>query len=986
MSDELSTTSQTPFTVDADAAAPATASAAKKTTAKKSAAKKTTPRKSTSKKTVAADAPVEDAPSESAEVSGEVAQPVPAKKAAKKGSAKKSAAASAEINADSSTDGAAQLTGVDAPTAPAPPKRTRKSAASIPDFSAPVAEEVAAAAAAATAAAAAATSLMFQAPSPDAAVAAPRRRTRKSAEPTPEPQVVTDEDEAALALADGELAAVDEDDDSLDGTTDENAADSDASDDDDQGPRRRRRRRGGRGRRRRGGSEGGAEDSESSDDHEASDDAESSADADGDGDAAGDGSHRRRRRRARRGSGDSSELGQDDPPNTVVRVREPRSRASETSALKGSTRLEAKKQRRREGREAGRRRPSILTEAEFLARREAVDRVMVVRQRDDRTQIAVLEDNVLVEHYVNRSSGASMIGNVYLGRVQNVLPSMEAAFIDVGRGRNAVLYAGEVNWDATGLEGASKRIELALKPGDPVLVQVSKDPIGHKGARLTAQISLPGRFLVFVPNSSMTGISRKLPDNERSRLKSILRSVLPEDAGVIVRTAAEGASEEELRQDVERLTKQWEDISTKAEASKGSAPVLLHGEPDLAIKVVRDIFNEDFGKLVVEGGEIADTIRDYVGGVAPDLAERITTWGEPRDMFASYRVDEQLAKALDRKVWLPSGGSLVIDRTEAMTVVDVNTGKFTGQGGNLEETVTSNNIEAAEEIVRQLRLRDIGGIIVIDFIDMVLESNRDLVLRRLVECLGRDRTKHQVAEVTTLGLVQMTRKRIGQGLLEVFSESCDSCHGRGYHIHSEPVAAKAAFDEDDEPNPRGRKNGDSEAGNGRTRSRGRTRPIEVEPRAIDPEVSAVLERIHAAAAKSATSDASTDGAPQAVADVEVAAVETESIIAAPVVQAAPVAETPTSSPRKRGSRRATRASGSSPVTTVTSEPAAEPIVVVSTPAPAVVTVKPQVSASLVELDPTPAPRARGPRKATRSAGPASTGAGSAAPTTSESSD
>jgi len=993
----MSTTSQTP-SIDADAGPEADASA-KKSASKKTPAKKTSARKTTAKK-AAAEISVETGEPDTSEPASEAAQPAPAKKTAKKTTAKKSTTKkSADTSLDDVSGTAAELTGVDAPTAEPAPKRSRKSAAAIPDFSAPVAEEVAAAAAAATAAAAvAATSLMFQAPSPEAAVAAPRRRTRKAAEVVPDPEVVADEDDATLEVVEGQL------DDSADqdaegDSADENSADSDAGDDDDQGPRRRRRRRGGRGRRRRGGSEGGTDDVDAPEDDEAgeSDDAESSVD--GDGDAAGDGSHRRRRRRARRGSGDASELGQDDPPNTVVRVREPRSRASETSALKGSTRLEAKKQRRREGREAGRRRPSILTEAEFLARREAVDRVMIVRQRDDRTQIAVLEDNVLVEHYVNRSSGASMIGNVYLGRVQNVLPSMEAAFIDVGRGRNAVLYAGEVNWDATGLEGASKRIELALKPGDPVLVQVSKDPIGHKGARLTAQLSLPGRFLVFVPNSSMTGISRKLPDNERSRLKSILRSVLPEDAGVIVRTAAEGASEEELRQDVERLTKQWEDISAKAEASKGSAPVLLHGEPDLAIKVVRDIFNEDFGKLVVEGGEIADTIREYVGGVAPDLAERITTWVEPRDMFASYRIDEQLAKALDRKVWLPSGGSLVIDRTEAMTVVDVNTGKFTGQGGNLEETVTSNNIEAAEEIVRQLRLRDIGGIIVIDFIDMVLESNRDLVLRRLVECLGRDRTKHQVAEVTTLGLVQMTRKRIGQGLLEVFSESCESCHGRGYHIHSEPVAAKAAFDEDDEPNPRGRKSGDAEAGGGRTRSRGRTRPIEVEPRAIDPEVSAVLERIHAAAAKSVTVDTGVETTDQAVVETapesapestpESAATSAvvdatpESIVDSP---AEPTSPTATTSARKRGSRRATRASGSSPVTTVSNEPAAEPIVIVSTPAPAVVTVKPQVSASLVELDPTPAPRARGPRKATRSAGPASTTAESGAPTQSESSE
>jgi ribonuclease E len=452
--------------------------------------------------------------------------------------------------------------------------------------------------------------------------------------------------------------------------------------------------------------------------------------------------------------------------------------------------LEAKKQRRREGRDAGRRRAPILTEAEFLARRENVNRVMVVRQAQDRVQIAVLEDDVLVEHYVNRHSGSSLMGNVYLGRIQNVLPSMEAAFVDIGRGRNAVLYAGEVNWDAAGLDGQAKRIEMAFKPGDPVLVQVTKDPIGHKGARLTAQISMPGRFLVYVPDGSMTGISRKLPEKERNRLKSILRSVLPEEAGVIVRTAAEGAAEEDLTRDVSRLAAQWQDIAEKAKTA--NAPALLYSEPDLAIRVVRDIFNEDFNELIVSGNEIWETLEQYVTYVAPDLAPRLHKWVDSQDLFTRYRIDEQLAKALDRKVWLPSGGSLVIDRTEAMTVVDVNTGKFTGEGGNLEQTVTRNNLEAAEEIVRQLRLRDIGGIIVVDFIDMVLESNRDLVLRRLIECLGRDRTKHQVAEVTSLGLVQMTRKRIGQGLLETFSEPCEHCHARGVKVKLDITSAKTA--------------------------------------------------------------------------------------------------------------------------------------------------------------------------------------------------
>ncbi|WP_261376339.1 ribonuclease E/G, partial [Isoptericola variabilis] len=446
---------------------------------------------------------------------------------------------------------------------------------------------------------------------------------------------------------------------------------------------------------------------------------------------------------------------------------------------------------RREGRDAGRRR-QIITEAEFLARRESVTRSMVVREKDGRTQIAVLEDGVLVEHYVSQQSQSSMVGNVYLGRVQNVLPSMEAAFVDIGKGRNAVLYAGEVNWDAAGLEGQPRRIEEALKSGDSVLVQVTKDPIGHKGARLTSQVTLAGRYLVFVPGGGMTGISRKLPDTERNRLKKILRDIVPDGAGVIVRTAAEGASEAELRADVERLQGQWEAISAKAERSTTSAPALLQGEPDLAIRVVRDIFNDDFSSLVVQGDGAWQEISQYVEELAPDLRERVSRWAGTGDVFSAHRIDEQLAKGMDRKVWLPSGGSLVIDRTEAMTVIDVNTGKFTGAGGTLEETVTRNNLEAAEEIVRQLRLRDIGGIIVIDFIDMVLESNRDLVLRRLVECLGRDRTKHQVAEVTSLGLVQMTRKRVGQGLVEAFSETCEHCKGRGFIVHSEPIERAGA--------------------------------------------------------------------------------------------------------------------------------------------------------------------------------------------------
>ncbi|MDX6233700.1 MAG: ribonuclease [Nocardioidaceae bacterium] len=551
--------------------------------------------------------------------------------------------------------------------------------------------------------------------------------------------------------------------------------DSDDEDDDDpDAPKRRRRSRGGR-RRRKGDNEG----------DESSNDNDTEGDEDSDDD--GNGGTRRRRRRARAGEG--ADASPDDPENTVVRVRNGRTAEDEITGVAGSTRLEAKKQRRREGREAGRRRAPIVSEAEFLARRESVKREMVVRQRDDYTQIAVIEDNVLVEHYVARESQISIIGNVYLGKVQNVLPSMEAAFVDIGAGRNAVLYAGEVDWTTLG-NGKQRKIEDALKPGQTILVQVSKDPIGQKGARLTSQISLPGRFLVLVPGGQTSGISRKLPENERARLKTLLKDVLPEDTGVIVRTAAEGATEEQLTRDVTALSARWEVIEGKVAA--GKAPELLYSEPDLMIKVVRDLFNEDFQGLVVEGDDAWDMIKGYIDHVAPDLAERVKRWDDKdgKDAFTAYRLDEQIHKALDRKVFLPSGGSLVIDRTEAMTVVDVNTGKYTGSGGNLEETVTKNNLEAAEEVVRQLRLRDIGGIIVVDFIDMVLESNRDLVLRRLVECLGRDRTRHQVAEVTSLGLVQMTRKRIGTGLLESFSHECEHCHGRGVLIQEAPVEPK----------------------------------------------------------------------------------------------------------------------------------------------------------------------------------------------------
>ncbi len=662
--------------------------------------------------------------------------------------------------------------------------------------------------------------LLFQAPDLTEIPARPRRRSAPVE--TPDEPADTDRDAAKASVradrdADGASTKAD------DGAGDEDSGDEDSGDEDSGG--RRRRRRGGKGRRGRGGAgdDGGDQDGrdqgsrsgrgQDSDDGVDSDESDQGGQGGEPGEAGvtakessrsgasrkqgkrgqdqpaqdgaeetEDGESGSKRRRRRRRSGEESERSE----------RSERSAKDEVSGVKGSTRLEAKRQRRKEGREAGRRR-TIITEAEFLARRESVERTMVVRGLEDRTQIGVLEDGVLVEHYVSRDTQTTMLGNVYLGRVQNVLPSMEAAFVDIGKGRNAVLYAGEVNWDAAGLDNAPKRIENALKSGESVLVQVTKDPIGHKGARLTSQISLPGRYLVYVPNNSMTGISRKLPDTERARLKQILKEVVPSDAGVIVRTAAEGASEAELRADVERLTSMWERIQSKQ--GSVNAPALVHGEPDLTVRVIRDVFNEDFTRLIASGGKAWGEISDYVGSVAPDLADRVEKWSGTDDVFTHFRVTEALAKAMDRKVWLPSGGSLVIDRTEAMTVVDVNTGKFVGSGGNLEETVTKNNIEAAEEIVRQLRLRDIGGIIVVDFIDMVLESNRDLVVRRLLECLGRDRTKHQVAEVTSLGLVQMTRKRVGAGLIEVFSETCPHCSGRGILVHSEPVEKSSGSDD-----------------------------------------------------------------------------------------------------------------------------------------------------------------------------------------------
>jgi ribonuclease E len=551
--------------------------------------------------------------------------------------------------------------------------------------------------------------------------------------------------------------------------------------------RGRRRRRGGRGRRKPG--------SANTDENTSTDENSENGETEDDG----TGTHRRRRRRRAAGDGVvAGEVVEEDGVVTVVKVRETKERPTRNDPKRNRRERNDRptsrgdREYRSDYREPYRRRGTIITDTDLLARRENVDREMLVRQIADRTQIAVIEDNVMVEHYVNRNTNLSYVGNIYLGRVQNVLPGMEAAFVDIGKGRNAVLYAGEVNWDSAGIsESEPRKIETVLKSGQSVLVQVTKDPIGQKGARLTSQVSLPGRYVVYVPGGGMSGISKRLPEPERNRLKAILKNLIPETAGVIVRTAAEGVSEEDLTNDVARLKAQWEDIYQKSVNPNFHAPAAIYVEPDLAVRVIRDIFNEDFRKLTVQGSGAWDEINNYLGFIAPELVSKLEKYTGVGDLFADFRVEEQLAKAFDRKVYLPSGGSLVIDRTEAMIVIDVNTGKFIGKGGSLEETVTKNNLEAAEEIARQLRLRDLGGIIVIDFIDMVLESNREQVLRRLVECLGRDRTKHQVAEVTSLGLVQMTRKRVGQGLIEAFSTTCDSCAGRGIHIHMEPIKIKA---------------------------------------------------------------------------------------------------------------------------------------------------------------------------------------------------
>ena len=604
---------------------------------------------------------------------------------------------------------------------------------------------------------------------------------------------------------------------------------------------RRRRRRGSRGETGANGEHDTAEnDAEDTRSRRRDDRDDHDRDRDEDDEEQTVTRRRRRRRGGKNGEGADDQSQNSEQP--LVRRSRKQQYIDEITDVEGSTRLEAKKQRRRDNRRE-RSRQSQLMEQDFLARRENVDRLMVVREKEHHTQISVVEDNVLVEHYVSDIQEVQTVGNIYLGRVQNVLPSMEAAFVDIGQARNGVLYAGEVNWDAARLEGQPRRIELAFKSGDPVLVQVTKDPIGHKGARLTSQVTLAGRFLVLVPSGGMTGVSRKLSERERSRLKNIVSKIAPKDMGVIIRTAAEGASEDAIVKDLESLVRQWERINAKREEFwHGKRPKLLQGEPDVAIRVVRDIFNDDFSKLIVEGDKVYDRIEEYLDTMAPDLKDKLERWDpaehEGKDVFDKWSIDSQLRKGMERQVYLPSGGSIVIDRTEAMTTIDVNTGRFIGKGKSLEETVTRCNLEASEEIARQLRLRDIGGMVMIDYVDMVMPANRDLVLRRLVECLARDRTKHQVAEVTSLGLVQMTRKRIGQGLVEAFSEECPTCKGRGFILHDQPTVS-ADYDD-----PYALRGGDPFV---KTNKHGRGTAPAPEPAGSSADVKAKLAQIAAAA-------------------------------------------------------------------------------------------------------------------------------------------
>jgi ribonuclease E len=549
---------------------------------------------------------------------------------------------------------------------------------------------------------------------------------------------------------------------------------------------RRRRRRGGRGR---GRSRSTTAATDAVDTEGGSDAVATGADADAADATVAATPARPARTRSRRGTATSAKAkagpstaerpsSDEEKPAAKSRTRRSRTKKADTDAdgretsavsTAGPTRL-------RRGR---------ATSAGTRRRREPMpivprvtDKLMVITEHGDRDQIAILEERTLVQHYVTRAGAKSMVGNVYLGRVQNVLPGMEAAFVDVGRGRNAVLYAGEVNYSPEDLEGKQPpRIERVLKSGQSVLVQVTKDPIGGKGARLTAKISMPGRYLVLQPNWEITGISKRLEDAERKRLRALLKKIRPEGHGLIVRTAAEEATEEDLRADVDRLLAEWTAIEKKAK--KASAPAVLYEEPELTVKVVRDLFtDEEYRELATDSERVYTLVREYLSGVAPDLLPKLRLHTGKLPVFEEFHVVEQIHKGLDRKVWLPSGGYLVIDRTEAMTIIDVNTGKSVGKT-NLEETVVNTNIEAAREVARQLRLRDIGGMIIIDFIDMLLEQNKRRVVDTIREEMARDKTRSQVFDISPLGLLEVTRKRVSGGLLESFSETCPTCEGRG---------------------------------------------------------------------------------------------------------------------------------------------------------------------------------------------------------------
>lgn len=408
---------------------------------------------------------------------------------------------------------------------------------------------------------------------------------------------------------------------------------------------------------------------------------------------------------------------------------------------------------------------------------EGPPRRMLVTVGEQRSQVAVLEGRDLVEHYVTDRHDTSYVGNIYMGRVQNVLPGMEAAFVDIGKGRNGVLYAGEVNYDETDLDdGQVPRIEQSLEPGQAVLVQVTKDPMGTKGARLTQNLSIAGRYCVLTEGDGTLGISRKLADEERERLREILSEIRPTGHGLIVRTAAEGATREQLENDIRRLSRIWERVNERRRDAKPLEPV--YEEPDLVIRVIRDAFGPEYTDLVVDSEELGKEVREYLDDVSPELVDRVSAHTGEVNLFDDYEVTNQIRRGLEKKVWLASGGYLIIEKTEAMWVIDVNTGKFVGES-NLEETVLRNNLEAADEIARQLRLRDMGGIIVIDFVDMLVPANRDEVLKRFKRELARDKTKSRVMQISKLGLVEMTRKNVSQGLQESFTVSCETCEGRG---------------------------------------------------------------------------------------------------------------------------------------------------------------------------------------------------------------